>query len=504
MASDVYFVVEGGSLEALLAALSGAFSTRVETAPVQTETFYDTFDWRLYRKNTHLTCRRRRSGVGVCLTTPDRRLEGELEAVPRFVRDLPVGLLREALAPLVAIRRLMPVVRVRRRARTVQVLNEDGKIVGRINADELGVVPPEGRRPWTPVTPCWTLCPLRGYGAEAEALGKRLSRLPDARRDPRSELDRLLAAIDCEAGRYTSKFHLDLSAHEPAGAAVRRVLLRLVDNMRANEAGTIGDLDSEFLHEFRVSVRRTRSCIGQMRATLPADLLEPFKEEFAWLGAITGPTRDLDVLLIDLDRWTDDDEAWAPLIDLVRREQRSEQKKMAAHLRTGRYRALLADWSVFLKAKPVVGQAPEAERPIVDVASERIARKYTRMVARGRKLDPRRATDALHRLRIDGKKLRYLLEFFRSMFPAQTVKPAFAALKRLQDNLGEFNDLRVQQTALPILARRLGTSGTASSDTFLCVGRLLERLARRERRVRRKFRGEFNHFASDEFARLIR
>jgi CHAD domain-containing protein len=503
VSTDVNFAVEGGTLEALLAALNSGFATRVVKAPVQIETYYDTFDWRLYRKNASLVCQRRRSGFEARLTTPDRRLEGEFDAAPRFVRDLPAGVLREALGPLASIRRLMPVVRVRRRARTVQVLNEDGKIVGRVGADELGVARPGTRTAWKTVKPGWTLRPLRGYGAETKAIGKILSRLPDVQRDSRSELDRLLAAIDCEAEGYTSKFQIDLEAREPAGPAVRRVLFRLVDNIRANQDGTIRDLDSEYLHQFRISVRRTRSCIGQMKATLPADRLEPFRKEFAWLGAITGPTRDLDVLLIDLDHWTDGDEAWAPLFDLVHREQRHEQKKMAARLRTRRYCTLLADWSAFLDSEPVAGEAPEAERPIVDVASEIIARRYKRMVTRGRKLNPRRATDALHRLRIDGKKLRYLLEFFRSAFPPQKADPAFAALKRLQDNLGEFNDLRVQQTALPLFARRLGTKGKALTDTHLLIGRLLERLARRERRVRRNYHGEFKHFASDEFARLI-
>jgi CHAD domain-containing protein len=126
------------------------------------------------------------------------------------------------------------------------------------------------------------------------------------------------------------------------------------------------------------------------------------------------------------------------------------------------------------------------------------------MLTRGAKLDVWRATDALHRLRIEGKKLRYLLEFFRGVFPAEIVVPPIAALKRLQDNLGEFNDLRVQQAALPQLARRLETAGRASADTFVFIGRLLERLAGRERLVRQEFSGNFKLFASDDIARLIR
>jgi CHAD domain-containing protein len=498
-----HFVVDAGTYEDLLATLEGGFSTRVDVESTRTETYYDTFDWRLYRKATQLVCRKR-NGIVATLRTADGSIEGALSEVPRFLRDVPAGPLRDALGPLLTVRRLMPVVRVRRRPRTVRVLNEDGKMVARVSADEIEASAPEARATWTPVAPCWTLRPLRGYDEEARAIGERLARLPDARRDPRPDLDRALTAIECEAVGRSSKFRLDLSGQEPAGVAVRRVLAKLIETVRLNEPGTLADLDSEFLHDFRVAVRRTRSCVGQMKTTLPTDRIEPFKQEFAWLGEITGPTRDLDVFLIDLERWSDDDEAWAPLLNLVQRDQRSEQKKMAARLATRRYRRLLVDWPAFLDEEPVAGEAPEADRPIVEAASDRIARKYSRMVARGLKLDARRATGALHRLRIEGKKLRYLLEFFRSTFPAETVTPAIGALKRLQDNLGEFNDLQVQQATLPVLAQRLESNQRVPAGTFLLIGRLLEQLARRERAVRREFRSEFKHFASDEFARLIR
>lgn len=499
------FVVAEGSLDALLSALSDGGSTRVDREPCRTETFYDSFDWRLYRKNTQLVCRRRRRAVVASLITPQGRLEAELNFAPVFARDLPPSPLFDALGPILSVRRLMPVARARRRPRTVHVLNEDGKTVARIQADRLEVAPPERRVKWTTVKPSWVLRPLRGYDAEAEAIGERLARLPDVRRDSRSELDRLLGEIGREAGGYSSGFRVALERQLPAGAAVRRVLATLFETMRVNEAGTIADLDPEFLHDFRVAVRRTRSCIGQMRATLPEDRLKPFREDFAWLGSITGPTRDLDVFVLDLlDRRTELAAVWEPLVRLVQRDQRREQRKMAARLRTERYRGLLARWSAFLAADPVVGEAAESDRPIVEAAAERIARKYARMLTRGAKLDAWRATDALHRLRIEGKKLRYLLEFFRGVFPAETVGPPIAALKRLQDNLGELNDLRVQQAALPQLARRLETDGRASADTFVFIGRLLERLAGRERLVRREFSGNFKLFASDDIARLIR
>ena len=78
------------------------------------------------------------------------------------------------------------------------------------------------------------------------------------------------------------------------------VLHRLLDTMLANETGTREDIDSEFLHDFRVSVRRTRSAISQIKGVIPQKILDRFRPEFTWLGQITGPTRDMDVYLPEI------------------------------------------------------------------------------------------------------------------------------------------------------------------------------------------------------------
>ena len=59
-------------------------------------------------------------------------------------------------------------------------------------------------------------------------------------------------------------------------------------------------LDTEFLHDFRVALRRTRSLLGQIRDVFPAAAVEHFSSEFSWIGRLTGPPRDLDVLLLAL------------------------------------------------------------------------------------------------------------------------------------------------------------------------------------------------------------
>ena len=112
-------------------------------------------------------------------------------------------------------------------------------------------------------------------------------------------------------------------------------------------------------------------------------------------------------------------------------------------------------------------------------------------------------TNRLHRLRIDGKKLRYLLEFFRDVFPAEEVDPLIVTLKRLQDHLGRFNDLQVQQRSVASMIERLESTESTPESTFAAGRHLLEQLAKQEQRVRRRFADEFSHFDSADTARRI-
>ena len=68
----------------------------------------------------------------------------------------------------------------------------------------------------------------------------------------------------------------------------------------ANEPGLRANLDSEFLHDFRVALRRTRSLLGQLKHVFPENVVAHFGAEFSWMGRLTGPPRDLDVLVLSL------------------------------------------------------------------------------------------------------------------------------------------------------------------------------------------------------------
>src|SRR5690606_35999617 len=111
------------------------------------------------------------------------------------------------------------------------------------------------------------------------------------------------------------------------------------DTMTANFSGTIADTDSEFLHDFRVAVRRTRSVLQEGRKVLPPDRREEFRAGFKWLGDVTTPQRDADVALLDYPGLaatlpTGRAEALEPLRDLLLERQRESHEQLVTDLRS--------------------------------------------------------------------------------------------------------------------------------------------------------------------------
>jgi CHAD domain-containing protein len=177
---------------------------------------------------------------------------------------------------------------------------------------------------------------------------------------------------------------------------------------------------------------------------------------------------------------------------------------MVDGLQSERTRALLHNWRDFLGALVAAPEADrlDAARPIGDVAGERIATVYRHMVKMGAAIDDDSPHEALHDLRKKGKELRYLLEFFASIHPADVVKPMVATLKSLQDVLGRFQDREVQADALRALGEEIAVlEGGAAA--LMAMGVLVQRLADEQSQAREQFAERFAQFAAKPQRKLV-
>lgn len=490
----------------LLASIGQQFQVLESGEDAINALYCDTFDWRLFTAGMALSRR------GDRYLLENRHGEKLVEAgagVRRkklFWRDFPEGELRGRVQPVIDERALLPQFTLAGRIRNVNILNRDEKTVLRlIFIDMTG----QGRGQRFVLPPVLLVEPLRGYAKPHRQvcrllLGAGLTELSQGY-DPVAMVQ---AALAIDPGDTDSRFSVELEGRETVAEAVRDICLHLRATTLLNVAGTLEDIDTEFLHDLRVSVRRTRSLISLMRKQLPPEVAKHFQSEFKWLGNVTGPVRDLDVYLLKEEQYRQmlPEELQSGLTcffeELSGRRKR-ELKKLRLHLRSARFSQLLESWGVFLRDLPEQNAYPQGKRPCREVAAKIIRKRFARIVRLAQTITPETPDARLHDLRIEGKKFRYLLEFFRSLFHREAVAEYLKHMKRLQNDLGDFNDLAVQKNVLIRQLQRFPQNDETRIMTAAALGGLVVQLYADQRQVRGRLEETFVAFASSENVRLM-
>jgi CHAD domain-containing protein len=462
----------------------------------------DTFDWRLYRAGLTLELTSGRGTTELVLTGRDGAVVAAQQAGPAGVRPkwpglldvLPVGPLRERLRPVVGVRALLPVARATSTVHGLRVLNSDEKTVARVTVDRMAVSSPAK----TTLPPRLTVTALRGYQAQADRLTDILAAASGMTDGGAGALAAALAAAGRHPGDYTGKISVQLDPQAPAVAAVAAVLAQLLGTLQANVGGVLRDIDTEFLHDLRIAVRRTRSTLKLAGDVLPGSLASRFRPEFKWLGDLTTPTRDLDVYLLDFGAMAAGLAAASPaelqpFHDQLARRRAAAQRQLARGLRSARFSRLTGEWRDALGSAAGGGRArPSAAQ----LAGRRIRRAHRRVLADGAAITATSAPESMHELRKRCKDLRYLLEIFGSLYDPSQHWQAVRELKALQNCLGEFQDTEVQRAEIRTFATQMMADRTGPAATLLAMGEVAAGLAVRQQRARGQFAGIFADFAS--------
>ena len=266
-------------------------------------TFYDTFEWGvwfgdrlLYQSNGQLRlCERDHDWIG------DVRhvLPMAAKQVPRFEWEFPEGGLRRELKRLLGIRSLTRVARLSVREQAIELLNETQKTVFRFDLTNF-FADRESREPF------YRLChfrPMRGYEAEATKAAEIL-RTIGAKEIGEGPLAMLLRERGTSPRRYTLRPKFDLAPDLSARETARRIIHRMLAIARENETGIVDDIDTEFLHDYRICVRKIRSVLSLIKGIYPEEKTEELKAAFAQFCEVTNRLRDLDVYLLARKEYT--------------------------------------------------------------------------------------------------------------------------------------------------------------------------------------------------------
>lgn len=478
---------------------------------LEESTFLDTFDWRLYSSGTVLEAIHGHDGWRLewrILNETTPRDSCALTGLPRFAMDIDNPAIRKRLADVIGVRALLPIVRLRCRRRALQLQDAEGKnqlslqlekdaelICLRHGGGEVAIPRPSPTRV--------KLLPMKGYTEAAEAVRASLlasgNLLPVAV-DPWFDYLKLSGInpndLQSRIARPSPQTH--------CAAAIKQIQLRHFEKLRLQEEGIRQDIDTEFLHDFRVAVRRTRALLRQSRGVIHARRLARFKRAFAWLGRSSGVARDLDVHLHALDQARTTlpstmQDALPAIREQVRKERDHEYHRLRRILGTRRYRNLCHDWQALL-LEPDAGSAnlPHARQTIVEFAGRRIWKTYRKARRQGLRLDVYRDSTRLHRLRKTVKKLRYLIESFHHLYPQRTMRQMISRLRSLQDILGLLQDYRVQRRKLEEIQRSLPEQTVVLTTTHAVLRHLIAHLRSEDTELRGHFAAAFKDFSAPE------
>lgn len=427
---------------------------------LRTLSWLDTFDGRLHRAALELVAIEGGAPAGtvelVLCGTGLATVGTSVAALPRTAEDVPPGFARDRLG-ITTPRALLPVLSLSARRHHGVVHGPDGSVV----LDVVLVRPVDD-------IPVVELHAHPGHGRVARRVGEELERLGlTAAPGTALALAARRSGVN-PAAHHPTRVRLD--RRMPASDGVRTVLAHLARTVVDQRDGTVGEVDVEFLHDLRIAVRRTRTVLAHARRALPGEVIERAREEFAWLGSVTGPARDLDVAVAAWDR---DVTSLGPeaAVALVPLRARLEARRVLAHedlataLTSARFDDGMAAWLAWLDGPLDSADLPGgATRPLGRLVARRLERAHERLVAHGRQIDDGSPAEQLHELRKDAKRVRYLVDCFAGVIDGTAVRPLLRPLKGLLTTLGEHQDAEVRLTELAQVAASTGRRRRAAAQ----------------------------------------
>jgi CHAD domain-containing protein len=243
-----------------------------------------------------------------------------------------------------------------------------------------------------------------------------------------------------------------IRADEPMSEAGRKLMLLHFTRVMQNEEGTRAGEDPEALHDMRVATRRVRAVFLLFTPYFASGALAPFQKRLRRTGRVLGAVRDLDVLLGKARGYaaslpSEQSAGLEPLLADWQRQREAGRKELTAYLDSGKYRKFKEGFEKFLMT-PQAGALPAqpclpVPYLVRHVAARLLFARYETVRAYEGVLAEAPLT-TYHQLRIDCKRFRYALEFFRDVLGPQA-PGLIKQVVGMQDLLGDLQDACVSE-----------------------------------------------------------
>ena len=350
-----------------------------------------------------------------------------------------------------------------------------------------------------------------GDEARLAALNERLAPDPSFAPSRQSKLERGIAAAE-RAARETARPRLSVGRTPGVGAtdtlaeAGRKVMAFHFERLLAREAGTREGADPEELHLMRVATRRLRAAWRVFGAAFDAARVRRLKRPLRDIATALGGVRDLDVLLDAVRSYRStlpeaDATAFTPLVSELERRRELARLDLQERLDDPAFGRWLTNSVTFLSTpgRGIRQGAPNEAQRVRELAPPAIWAAYGRVLAY-EGIERWADVPTLHALRIEGKRLRYSLEFVREALGVGA-NPLIERVTTLQDHLGWLHDADV---AASVARDYLGAHAAGlRAEERAAIGAFVETRERELRRLRRSVGRPWRGVAGIAFRRRL-
>jgi triphosphatase len=282
----------------------------------------------------------------------------------------------------------------------------------------------------------------------------------------------------------------DMTVEEALQRVGRACLGHLLRNEPAALAGGV-----EGVHQMRVAMRRLGSMLSAVKKLLPEAERRWVADEIRVLTEALGPARNLDVFATELlppaRSEAPDQPGWDELAAAAARARDAAHRRVADEIRSPRHAATILRLLRWFEGRGWQGRAGDAEGALgvaIGAVAPGVLDRHRRSMRKRSRHFRRLPARGRHRARIAVKKLRYAIELLDSLYDKRDARPFVNRLKRVQDELGRANDVRVAYGLVIELGRSETRAEPFADAAAQLLGRHERALAKSEKKLRRQLR----------------
>lgn len=243
---------------------------------------------------------------------------------------------------------------------------------------------------------------------------------------------------------------IELTLEDNAGSAFQKILGECLNQIVANRSCVLQQDTSKGPHQLRVGLRRLRSAINIYKGALSKNgVIAQLDTSATQLANTAGSQRDIDVLVEDIITpvipLLPETHSVTPLleaIELAHAEAQAELRRELINPNLNGFLLQLGELAQSPSWKENLGlsKSKKLALPVKTFAQNALTKRWTICEKQAENLQGL-TIEQRHELRKALKKMRYTVEFFRSLYEPEDLRIFLKCLKRLQNTFGYLNDV---------------------------------------------------------------